>query len=793
MTGVRRILPLSLAALVLLAAAPFPATSPIERANDIFPVEPGVNAERGFGVALDREILAVGAPLDDGRAENGGAVYLFRRVDSFLPQVNSSWEPVTKLHGDLPGAAVVAARFGSAVALEDGVLAVAAIGEGAVYVFREVGGEWTRETKLVGPAGQFGRAVALDGGRLAVGSVHPHGRAPGVVHLYSGPQWALDAALSRRRPGERFGEAVALAGDHLVVGAPGHSRAAGSFSGAAYVFQLVEGVWREREKLLATDGREGDQLGAAVGAAVGPDGTTIALGAPTADGEDANSGAVYVSTCAAGACAAPGRIASGAGRGALLGSAVAVQEDLLAAGAPGSAAADDPGTLRIYRRLGGSWTEAVPLPGNAEARDLVGFAVALDGGRAVAAGVLGDQGSAAAGAVWSFVFDADEGWREEAEAVARDLAPLPLNPADFGGFGVSVAAERYLVIGSLRTNAADSPGVVYVYRRAGKGWRQEARLVSPAGNEAPDGFGTAVATHGEALLVGAPAGFEADDVSPPVAFPPRAYLFRRSSGRWSHEESFQSAEPHPGERFGAAVAIEGAILAVGAPRPGSRGVVFTAELLQGEWTQTDDLKVPGGHPGDLFGTALALRQGTLAIGAPALVGGAVHVALREEGGSWTEPVRLAITPLSQADRIGAAVALTVGVLAVGAPGRNTAGAALLLAGSGSSWSLVQEVDPEDELPHEFGSAVALTRDRLAVGAPGPLLADDPGRAYLYVREDVWEKAEEVNALQPQGGDNFGAALALVPDFLVVTSPGPVGGDRATAFKLRPAPPPGASP
>ena len=778
------------------------ARASAQPATDLFPVEPGVNTERGFAVALDGDLLAVGAPLDDENGRDAGAVYVFRWE-------SSSWEQEAKLTGDdVPGAGP-ALRFGSAVALRGGILAVGALGEGAVYVFEETEFGWIRQAKLTDPAGNgagtFGRAVAVDGGRLAVAAVNPHGRAAGAVYLYAGAPWTAPPQRFRSAQArERFGQALSLAGDLLVVGAPGHSRGAESYAGAAHVFRLGGGAPVKIARLTADDGRDGDQLGAAVAT----DGTTVVLGAPTADGERSNSGAAYVSTCEAATCTAPDRLTGAEpAADAMLGFSVAVDEDLLVAGAHGFARPGEPGGLRVFRGAGASWTEeavpAVPRPGNAEERDLVGFAVALDGSRAVAAAVLGDQGGAAAGAVWSFMFDPEEGWREEAEAVARDPLLRPVDLAATARFGVSVAAtEEYLVVGALREPGDPSAGAVYVYRRAGLGWRQEARLTSPVGEDAPDGFGTSVATDGTLLLVAAPFGVTSDLISGSVTIPPRAYLFSRSSRGWRPEVDFNPDSPSPGEVFGASLAVEGDVVVIGAPSPVARGGVYIAEREAGVWFHKAFLAAAVPEPGDGFGTAVALRQGVLAIGAPGTPGeivvfsrkgepavvapapGAVYVARRQQG-VWSASLRLPSPPLSTADRLGASVALGDGVLAIGAPGREDGEGSVLVYGeSGPSWGLEQEVVGSTSA-REFGAAVALLDDRLAVGAPGESGEDDePGRAYLFERGDGWELVIDEGALRPTDGDQFGTAIALTDDFLTVTQPGSPAGDRVTVFTLR---------
>ena len=778
--------------------------SPVAPVLEIFPVEPGKNTERGFAMALDGDLLAVSAPLDDEAGPtNAGAVYLFRWAEE------SFWAQEAKLFADPPQPG---ARFGSAVALRDGVLAVSALGEGAVYLFDDNTDDvWVQRRRLaeLGEKGRgvFGRSVALDddGGLLAVGAAWPHGRGLSAVYLYSileaEPWTSAPQQLMQRQPRERFGHAVAVSGGLLVVGAPGHSLETAAYAGAAYVFHRTGTSWTE-SKLIAADAEGGDQLGAAVAT----DGTTVALGAPTADRQAVNSGATYVASCDEAGCSRVELVTNpDPGPPDQLGFSVGVDDDLLAAGVPGDPQAGETGGIRIYRREGGSWnTEGAPTPNNVEERDLTGFSVAVDGERVVAAAVLGDQGSAAAGAVWSFRPDSEATgtvWDEEGEAVARDPLSRPTDPAaprpgtaenlsraiafdDAASvFGTAIAAtNEYLAVGSQRASFA---GEVYLFRRAGSGFRQEVRLTTPEGRgkDSLDAFGAAVEFDGTSLLVGAPRA----DVSPAGEVRPRAYLFSRSSVRWTDVDWFQPKEADTLESaFGATVAIDGGILAFGVPQEQR---VVTVEPVQEELYQFDLLD-PDGLAEDEFGGGLALRQGTLAIGAQGANGasGAVFVGLRVERGEWTvPPLRLTTPELFPSDRLGAAVALGEGVLAVGAPGRNGDGEVLLFQGSGFSWSSPSDVPRDGEVGREFGASVALTSQQLLIGAPGR--EEDPGHVFLYARGEslTLTKEEGFQAVLPRSGDLFGSDIALTDMFFAVTSPGPARGDRVTVFGLpRPA-------
>jgi hypothetical protein len=99
---------------------------------------------------------------------------------------------------------------------------------------------------------------------------------------------AIDGAA-----GDRFGYSVAISGDTAIVGANEHDIAPNNNRGAVYVFNRNGGTWTFQQKLVASDGLGGDNLGAAVAI----DGDTAILGAIADDiGANVNQGSAYVFT-----------------------------------------------------------------------------------------------------------------------------------------------------------------------------------------------------------------------------------------------------------------------------------------------------------------------------------------------------------------------------------------------------------------------------------------------------------------------------------------------------------------
>lgn len=147
-----------------------------------------------------------------------------------------------------------------AVAAENGRVIIALENGAGVFTFRQRGGEWVEQQKLNALDGtlSYGAAVALDGKRLLVGDPEAtvcEGGAcvrGGRVYVYEliENRWQQVTSLQPDPPAAEswFGGSLLLWGDTAIVGAP--TEIAGSF-GAAYRFQLCDGTWSQKRKLVA--------------------------------------------------------------------------------------------------------------------------------------------------------------------------------------------------------------------------------------------------------------------------------------------------------------------------------------------------------------------------------------------------------------------------------------------------------------------------------------------------------------------------------------------------------------
>lgn len=291
--------------------------------------------------------------------------------------------PVVRLHASdvSPGQ-----RFGESVSVDGDRLLAGALGTGA-YVFEREEGVWVERAKLVpsgGAVNQYAAAVSLSGNRALVGSSTESGGGAAYVFVESGGTWTQEARLTPSVPvSSRFGYALSLEGDRAVIGAPWDG-VMGLRSGAAHVFERVDGVWVETQKLFP----DVSVVGAEFGQGVELHGDDIVVGAPFEDATYTRQGAAYVFTLGGGDWSQEARLVDDGANGyGYLGVSLSMDGDRLLAGAWGD------GTAVVFEREGTGWEQRARLE-RPSGVGYFGHAVALRGDRA-AVGAYNSQGAVA--------------------------------------------------------------------------------------------------------------------------------------------------------------------------------------------------------------------------------------------------------------------------------------------------------------------------------------------------------------------------------------------------------------
>ncbi len=428
-----------------------------------------------------------------------------------------------------------------------------------------------------GSGDSLGSRVAFSGDTLVVGAPYEASNATGVngnqadnsaslsgaVYVYrlnpATHAWTFEAYLkaSNTGGGDFFGCSVAIDGDILVVGAANEdssstgingnqSNNSASDAGAAYVFVRSGGTWTQQAYLKASNTEAGDFFGTSVAV----DDTTVIVGAPgedsaatgvngtQSDNSSSLSGAAYVFGRSGSTWTQRAYLkASSTIAGASFGSSVDVEYNTAVAGAPDANSAA--GFASVFSRSGSTWSHSAHLTAfNAGAGDCFGWSVAL---------APGSSGDLIVGAPYE----------------------------DSSGTGVGSAGTD---------NANTNSGAAYVFKRSGP-WSLKSFLKGSSSTTAPNLFGWSVAASGRTVLVGAPdessdsTGIGGDDDNTGAYRSGAAFLFINNPTACVFQEYLKASNTGSNDIFGSSVALEGDVLAVGAPGEASASTLAAPD----EW------------------------------------------------------------------------------------------------------------------------------------------------------------------------------------------------------------------
>jgi len=293
-----------------------------------------------------------------------------------------------------------------------------------------------------------------------------------------------------------------------------------------------------------------------------------------------------------------------------------------------------------------------------------------------------------------------------------------------------------------------------------------------------DYFGGSCSLEGPTAVVGAP-----HDESQKGS----AEVFTSNGTAWAHVQQLLASDRHDFDLFGWSLQISGDTLVIGAPRADAGGVdagaAYVFRRSGGVWSEVAKLLASDAVDGGRMGESVAIEGDTIVVGGtgmstPAgIPSGAAYVFTRA-GTTWTEQAKLVPSDAEALDEFGSAVAISAGWIVVGSRWDDDAcpsnpycqsGSAYLFLGGGASWSEFQKLRPvELALGHEFGAAVSLSGDRLVVGAPQNAVPfPRPGAAFLFEYDGAsW--VQQPPLATPTGlGDNYGWSVGIDADTIVI--------------------------
>ncbi|MCA9168537.1 MAG: hypothetical protein KDB23_12765, partial [Planctomycetales bacterium] len=409
------------------------------------------------------------------------------------------------------------------------------------------------------------------------------------------------------------------------------------------------------------------------------------------------------------------------------------------------------------------------------------------------------------------------------------------------GRATAISGDTMVVGGSL--DQSNNEGVVYVYvwDATANNWSEQAKLYAIDRGQAGEGFGASVAIDGDTLVVGAPQDSSTGIDSGSV------YVFTRTGSSWSLQRKVMAPAPTAGSTFGQAVAISGNQMVVGAAGSATDDAAYVYQRSGTLWQWQATLLPTDNSSTDRandFGAAVAINGSTIAIGAPAAdttatsssssyCGNNVPTGDAATGANvgsvyvysfnntaWTYRTNLAASNVQDEEHFGSSVAMSAGRIVVGAPDWNNPvdyartsgganqcsdhGRAFIFEGSNASWVRTARLTAAGGLPTvdaenesqlspgtHFGTSVATSGDLVVVGVPD-FNVSQTGAAYAFYRYDdggsglgaTWTRATgnsgsgRLEAPSPAGSDandsapdHFGTSVAVGNGRVVVGIPG----------------------
>ena len=448
----------------------------------------------------------------------------------------------------------------------------------------------------------FGNSVSLsaDGNTLAVGAFDEDSsvtgingdqndnsvRSAGAVYVFArnGSLWEQQAYIKASNPDafDSFGGSVSLSadGNTLAVGATDEGSSATGINGdqndnsapsagAVYVFRRMGSLWGQQAYIKASNTDMRDFFGFSI--SLSADGNTLAVGAF----DEASS-------------------ATGTNGD---------QTDNSAIGA---------GAVYVFARNGSLWEQQAYIKAsNTDASDSFGRSVSLsaDGNTLAvealedssATGINGDQTDNSvinAGAVYVFVRNGSL-WEQQAYIKASNTDVFDRfgrsvslsadgNTLAAGAFNESSGATG--INGDQNDNAAVDAGAVYVFRRMGSLWEQQA-YIKASNTDGSDIFGISISlsADGNTMAVGAfsesssATGINGDQTDNSAIGAGAVYGFARNGSLWEQQAYIKASNTDGSDNFGTSISLsaDGNTMAVGAFNESS-----TATGINGD--QTDN-------------------------------------------------------------------------------------------------------------------------------------------------------------------------------------------------------------
>ncbi len=273
---------------------PFLGLGQIQIGQDIDGQSEGDNSGRSVSLSSDGNIVAIGAPKNNGNGDDSGHVRIHKNENGVWTQIGQDIDG--KLEGDSSGSNVSLSSDGSIVAVGAILNDVNGTNSGHVRIYKNQNGVWTQIGQDINGDNinnLLGSSISLssDGMTVVIGAPGYDGNdaGKGYVRVFKNVNdvWLqIGDDIIGDKEGVRFGVSVSISsnGNIVAIGAPspGPNRPIYDYPGYVKVYKNENGIWTQIGNEM-TRGVIDDSLGCEL--SLSDDGSIVAIGVPHKNGE----------------------------------------------------------------------------------------------------------------------------------------------------------------------------------------------------------------------------------------------------------------------------------------------------------------------------------------------------------------------------------------------------------------------------------------------------------------------------------------------------------------------------
>ena len=347
-----------------------------------------------------------------------------------------------------------------------------------------------------------------------------------------------------------------------------------------------------------------------------------------------------------------------------------------------------------------------------------------------------------------------------------DLAKIQASdPEAYDSFAKAVAIDgNYTVVGApYEDTSASDAGSVYVYKKALNGDMIQIAKLQADDAEKSDRFGSAVAVDGAYIVVGA------SDEDTTATGAGSVYIFKvAADDTVSQVAKVQAADASYGSHFGVSVSISGQYIAVGADDSSYILKIAADDTV----TQLDKVTGSDTTSSDNFGSSVAISGDYIVVGAWTVKSAYIFKIADDESISQIAKIASDVTGDTY---FGQSVAIAGVYIVIGAKGEaDSSGSAYIYKiAADDTVSLLAKTVAEDRSDYDqFGGSVSIDVNYVVIGAQYEnATAYGAGSAYLFeiAADDTVSQVDKIQAFDADVDDNFGSAVSISGDTVVIGS------------------------